>query len=950
MHSLEAHYGPQVGALDFRYYRGAIHLPELNLWLDAHEPIGPKEWVFVSHAHSDHTASHARVLFSGPTQALMRSRVPGQREELVLPFGEKTPLPGHPAATITLLPAGHVLGSAMSLIEVDGKSLLYTGDFKMRRGLSAEPCEPRHADILIMETTYGLPKYVFPPTTEVLKSIVRFCREAIDNDEVPVLLGYSLGKSQEILRGLDAAGLPIMLHNQIVKMTEVYAQFGMSFPPYKNFDAAQAAHHVVLAPPGGSLAALQKHHGTVRSAILTGWALNSGAQFQYRAGTAFPLSDHADFPDLLEFVRQVSPREVHTLHGFATEFAATLRAKGIFARALGHDEQLELGLGSVSPAENHLSLPPPKSVEEVEVPVPPETLDASNNTPSSPSGSFAGFAETCAAIASTRAKQEKVTKLASYLRTLPLESLSTVTVWFTGHAYPASRNRTLQIGWSLLRHGVCQAVGISEAVFRQAYLQHGDTGEATAAMIESHRLTQSHQTSAAPLGLTEVTESFHRLSGAQGPKLKLPLVTELLRRTSGLEAKYLVKIVTGDLRIGLKEGLVEEAVALAFEASPEEVRTVNMLTGDIGVTAELASEKRLPEAGVVPLRPVKPMLASPEPSAAAIMERVAEWRGATEGDLTRLEAWTENKFDGIRCQTHKHGTEVALYSRDLKDITVTFPELGEALGRLSCDAIFDGEIVAMEDGRALPFAELQKRLGRRDRDLFLGDDIPVRFIAFDLLWLDGQSLLGEALHQRRAKLESLTFPGGIEPAPLRRAQNTEELELAFAEARSNGNEGLIIKDPASRYTPGRRGLAWLKLKKALATLDCVVVGAEYGHGKRKDVLSDYTFAVRDSATGELKTIGKAYSGLTDQEISALTKHFLASATRQRGRYYEVPPEVILEIAFDSIQASERHESGLAMRFPRIARIRTDKTVNEIDTVETARKIAGLPPTMQLAVG
>jgi len=258
---------------------------------------------------------------------------------------------------------------------------------------------------------------------------------------------------------------------------------------------------------------------------------------------------------------------------------------------------------------------------------------------------------------------------------------------------------------------------------------------------------------------------------------------------------------------------------------------------------------------------------------------------------------------------------------------------------LSADFILDGEIVAMRGEQILPFAELQKRLGRREGDLFMRQEVPVKYVAFDLLWLAGSSLLNKPLADRRAALESL----GPFPQVLRMAHTTEvasavQIDGAFQEARGRGNEGLMIKDPASIYTPGRRGLAWLKLKKAFATLDCVVVGAEYGHGKRNKVLSDYTFAVRDEQTGELKIIGKAYTGLTDAEIQHLTEHFLKTAIRQHGRYFEVPPDTVLEIAFDKLQRSDRHSSGLAMRFPRIARIRADKSADEIDTLATAQRL------------
>jgi DNA ligase-1 len=212
-------------------------------------------------------------------------------------------------------------------------------------------------------------------------------------------------------------------------------------------------------------------------------------------------------------------------------------------------------------------------------------------------------------------------------------------------------------------------------------------------------------------------------------------------------------------------------------------------------------------------------------------------------------------------------------------------------------------------------------------------------VAFVLLWLNGETQLNQPLKTRRKGLEALApLPESFRLARITPAASPEEIDQVFDAARGRDNEGLMIKDPESTYTPGRRGLAWLKLKKAYATLDCVVVGAEYGHGKRSKVLSDYTFAVRDDRSGELKTIGKAYSGLTDVEIAQLTEHFLSNVVREQGRYHEVIPDTVLEIAFDKLQPSKRHSSGLAMRFPRILRIRTDKTPAEIDTIESARRL------------
>jgi DNA ligase-1 len=326
------------------------------------------------------------------------------------------------------------------------------------------------------------------------------------------------------------------------------------------------------------------------------------------------------------------------------------------------------------------------------------------------------------------------------------------------------------------------------------------------------------------------------------------------------------------------------------------------------------------------------MLASPEETAATAWERMQSRTGSPV-------LWIEDKYDGIRCQLHKVGPRVALYSRDLKEITATFLELADSARGLKRDTILDGEIVAMRGEQVLPFAELQKRLGRRGDDLFFRHEVPVQFIAFDLLWLAGESMLAKPLRDRRGSLESLTpLPACLRPALITEASWASEVEAAFAAARGRGNEGLMIKDPASAYAPGRRGLAWLKLKKPLATLDCVVVGVEYGHGKRNKVLSDYTFAVRDEQTGELKTIGKAYSGLTDAEIAERTEHFMKTAVGQHGRFLEVPPDTVVEVAFDKVAVSDRHSSGLALRFPRIVRIRWDKPVAEIDTLETARKL------------
>ncbi len=902
--------------------RRGLHLPRLGLWLDARDPVDPTELVVVSHAHTDHLGARGRLLASRPTAVFLQARLREAGPVEVLPWGERRSLtaPDGTPFHLTLRPAGHILGSAMAHLEAGGQSLLSTGDFKLRPNRAAEPCTPHPADLLVMETTFGRPEYRFPPTEEVMAGVIRFCRETLGEGQTALLLGYALGKCQEILAWLADAGLPVALHPEVYRLTRLYEQLGWQFPPYARLEGDAGRGCVVLCPPGVARAPLLRQLGPVRTAVLTGWALNPHCRFQYGADAAFPVSDHADFPELLELVERVAPRQVLTVHGFAADFAACLRERGWEARALSGAEQLTLPLAlprPTPPAPGRRPPPPAPAVPEPE----PSTVTA-----------FAAFARTCAAVAACTSRRDKVTRLAAYLRSLPPDLLSRVAVWLGGPPFAPIESRPLQVGGALRRRALCAVTGVDEATFRQVYLRHSDTGETAA------ELRQGQTPDAPPLECGEVAHTLERIAAARGPAARCALLEPLLARCHAGELKYLIKILTGDLRIGLKGGLVEEALAEAFGVEPEAIRRAHLLRGHPGEVAVLAQRGELAGVDLEPLRPVLCMLASPEPNAAAVWARArAEFAAGPEAP-----AWVEDKDDGLRCQLHRVGARVALFSRDLKDLTAAFPEVVEAARRLPADVILDGELLALDGDRPLPSATLQRRLGRRETDLLLGAEVPVGLVVFDLLWCAGESLLDRPLRERRGRLETLAPL----PAPLRLARHTpatspEDIEAAFGAARARDNEGLIIKNPASPYTPGRRGLAWLKLKKACATLDCVVVGAEYGHGKRRAVLSDYTFAVREGPHGRLLTIGKAYSGLSDEEIARLTPHFLSRVIRQRGRYHEVEPDVVIEVAFDHIQPSARHASGLALRFPRIARLRPDKTVADIDTLATARRLAGL---------
>jgi ATP-dependent DNA ligase I len=916
--------------IDVHYQQG-IYLPKQDFWLD---PPDARRFAFVSHAHSDHIALHEEIVVSQQTAALMRKRIPGIRTQHLLPFCERQIVRG---LDIMLLPAGHIFGSAQLFLFAGDETLLYTGDFKLRRGKSAEPAEWRQADTLIMETTFGLPRYQFPPTEQIVDQIVAFCRETIEADDVPVLLGYSLGKAQEILCSLEGAGLMPMLHGSVYQMTRVYEQFGQSFCKYVRYHAHDVAGKVLICPPSANGSRMLEKIRRKRVAMLSGWAIEPNAIYRYQVDAAFPLSDHADYNDLVRYVDLVRPKRVLTLHGFAAEFARDLRERGVEAWALTEENQLGLALRngeSTCSGVPHAARSPRTATCHHEGAFGGDaqcrTRDARAKAgkPCASHSEFATFAQIGESIGATAAKVEKVRVLRDYLRTLDEERLPIATTYFTGRSFAQSDSRTLQVGASIIYRAIMAAGKLNEIEFRRIAHIHGDAGKTALEALEG-------RTNSEPFTLVRSRDFFEALRRARGPIAKTELLQKRLSMLSAREGQYLVKILTGDLRIGLREGLVEEAIARAFDAALEEVKQANMLLGDIGATAVLALRKELHRAELSIFRPIKCMLATPEPTAEAIWKRLANQKSSI--------VYAEDKFDGIRAQLHRDARRVEIFSRDLKRITDQFPELSNQASHFDVDLILDGEIVAFELGRRLTFFDLQKRLGRKTdgADLFAtpSAEVPVAFIAFDLLWLNGRSLLKTRLRERCQLLRTLKLPAQFRISEVFPARSAKEIEQIFQQARRRMNEGLMIKDPESFYSPGSRGMFWFKLKEELATLDVVVVGAEFGHGKRHNVLSDYTFAVRDEASGELLPIGKAYSGLTDAEIAELTKHFQQNTIAVHGRYREVKPDVVLEVAFNSIQPSTRHASAFAMRFPRIKSIRRDKNAESIDTLEYVRELA-----------
>ncbi len=586
------------------------------------------------------------------------------------------------------------------------------------------------------------------------------------------------------------------------------------------------------------------------------------------------------------------------------------------------------------------------------------------------------LAEAAERIAATTKKLEKIAIVAEYLKARTPEEAAVSAVFLSGRPFPVWEETTLQVGGKVLWRIVAELSGKSEADLTAAYRKFGDLGGVAEAVLPAPSTT-SHVGTGAParpgrakpggivLSVSDVAAKFREIATTRGPATKAALTRELLSEATPLEAKYIVKIMTGDLRIGLKESLVEEAIAKAYGGTLREVQRANMLLGDIGETLKLAAANKLGDAKMRLFHPLGFMLASPAASA--------------EEALSYFEnALVEDKYDGIRAQAHCSDGEVRIFSRTRDDITESFPELPDALSGLPGEAILDGEIVAWsydqpdeqpakeasETGRALPFSALQQRLGRKQVSEQLMQRVPVAYLVFDVLYANGELLLEHSLREREKLLDTLlAAPRQFRPritsgkqaqfefgdnltisntrvirAPVFQGSTPQELDRLFEAAQARGNEGLMIKDPRSAYTPGRRGKSWLKLKRELATLDVVVTAVEYGHGKRIGVLSDYTFAVRDGE--KLVNIGKAYSGLTDIEIAEMTKWFLEHIIEDQGFRLVVEPKIVLEVAFNNMMQSVRHESGYALRFPRIVRIRTDKLPEDADTIERAKEIFG----------
>jgi len=546
---------------------------------------------------------------------------------------------------------------------------------------------------------------------------------------------------------------------------------------------------------------------------------------------------------------------------------------------------------------------------------------------------FKSLAELLEKVEATKKRLEIIGMAADFLRRLDAEEVEPAVSMILGRAFPKWSQKTLDVSWATLSGILLRITGVDWDVFREAFASTGDVGAAVKAVFEKTKVKKQALLLEKTLTITEVRHLLESIAGTAGSgsrEKKERLIAALLSQASSVEAKYLVKIFVGEMRTGLYEGLMEQAVAKAFDVPLATVQKATMAMGDVGEVAAIAKtegKERLSQIGFQVFRPVKLMLAQ---VASDVDEALAEHGGRTA---------FEYKYDGARVQIHKQGDEMRVFSRRLTDVTQSLPEVAETIkvNVKADEAIVEGEVVAVDDnGLPIPFQHLMRRFKRVHEVRSIAEKIPVKLYLFDVLFLEGESLISLPYVQRRRILAENA--GEIPLTVQLVTDKKDQAETFLKEAMDAGHEGLMAKKLDSSYTPGTRGKRWFKIKPVLEPLDLVITAAEYGYGRRHGWLSDYYLAARDAATGEFLNVGKTFKGLTDAEIIEMTRRLKELTVRQERNRVVVLPKIVVEVAYNEIQKSPKYKSEMALRFARISRIRDDKSPEDADTIEKVREI------------
>ena len=546
---------------------------------------------------------------------------------------------------------------------------------------------------------------------------------------------------------------------------------------------------------------------------------------------------------------------------------------------------------------------------------------------------YSELAELYRRLEKTTLKTLKTKFVADFLKKTPDELLEVVPYLILGKVFPDWDERELGVGEKLLIKAVSMATGVSEKEIEDSIRDTGDLGESVALALKKKKQKSFFSQ---PLTIKRVYDTFVKVAEASGEgsqDRKMKYLANLFMDAEPEEGKYLARTVLGTMRTGVAEGILRDAIAEAFRVKPELVERAYMLTSDFGYVARVAKlegNEGLSKVRIQVGKPIRPMLAQ---NAASVKEALIEKGG---------EAAFEIKYDGARVQVHKDGDRVIVYSRRLENVTRAIPDIVEVIkASLKPEkVIVEGELVAVgEGGRPRPFQFVLRRFRRKYNIEEMIEKIPLELNLFDILYIDGESLIDTPFVERRKRLESSVEEGDkIKLAVQLVTKSAEEAQKFYEEALNLGHEGVMAKRLDSVYEPGNRGKKWLKVKPTMENLDLVIIGAEWGEGRRAHLLGSYLVAAYDPHSGEFVPVGKVGSGFTDEDLAEFTKMLKSLIVREEGKFVEIQPKVVIEVTYQEIQKSPKYKSGFALRFPRFVALREDKSPEEADTIERVAEL------------
>jgi DNA ligase-1 len=545
---------------------------------------------------------------------------------------------------------------------------------------------------------------------------------------------------------------------------------------------------------------------------------------------------------------------------------------------------------------------------------------------------FAVLASLFDELSAHSSRLKKIDIIAGFLRQASENDIEIVCTFLTGRIFPAWDTRDIGIAGKTVVKVLTNISGKSDEEIVESYRDTGHLG-LTAEQILKKKVAVSLAAFEEALTVTELYHQFEEMAATMGKgsaQKKQRMLARLLSRATPREAYYIVSLAMRNLLIGSKEGVTEDAIARSFDVAPDAVRRAWMLTNDIGLVARIAKAdglRGLQALNIEPMRPVRPMLA----------QNVA---GASEAlGVMGGKAAFETKYDGARIQVHKAGPNIKLFSRKMEDLTDALPDICAAVKQsVQADSvILDCEAIAVDKvaGTVIPFQNVLNRLRRKYKVKELSDQIPMQLRPFDILYLNGSSLVDDAFVERRAILEKVVLPldAQCKPSELKVLDNPDAVGAFFTQSIEAGHEGLMAKDLNADYSPGIRGRKMVKLKETLESLDLVVIAAEYGHGRKAGWITSYELAARDEQNERWAAIGRVASGASDEQLRELTEEIKPLVVSEHGRVVDLEPQIVLEVKFNEIQKSPNYASGYALRFPRIVRIRDDKGPDDVETLE-----------------